>query len=47
LGACHPLPEEDRGEAVDAAVRNLDAAIAHAGEGLLPLPSGDQQALTS
>ncbi len=47
LGACHPLPEEDRGAAVDAAVRQLDAALVHAGEGLLPLPSGDKHALTS
>lgn len=36
LGACHPLPEEDRGPAVDAALRHLDAALVHAGEGVLP-----------
>lgn len=36
LGACHPLPEEERGEAVDAAIRHLDEALAHAGEGVAP-----------
>jgi hypothetical protein len=38
LGACHPLPEEERGTAVDAAIRHLDAAAAHAAEGVLPPP---------
>jgi hypothetical protein len=42
LGACHPLPEDDRRPAVDAAVGHLDAALAHAGEGLLPMPSPDR-----
>ena len=47
LGACHPLPEEDRGAAVDAAVRHLDAALAHAGDGLLPFTPGDKAAAAS
>jgi hypothetical protein len=38
LGACHPLPEEDRGAAVNAAIRHLHAAAAHAKEGVLPRP---------
>lgn len=38
LGACHPLPEEERGDAVDAAVRHLDAAISHTDAGVLPMP---------
>ena len=36
LGACHPLPEAERGAAVDAAIRHLDAAATHAEEGVLP-----------
>ncbi|HEX6368913.1 MAG TPA: hypothetical protein VF006_08270 [Longimicrobium sp.] len=47
LGACHPLPEEERGTAVDAAVRHLDAALAHTAEGVLPPPSADRQAPAS
>jgi hypothetical protein len=38
LGACHPLPEDERGTAVDAAIRHLDAAAAHAEAGVLPRP---------
>lgn len=38
LGACHPLAEEDRRPAVDAAVRHLDDALAHADEGVVPVP---------
>jgi hypothetical protein len=45
LGACHPLPEEDRGAAVDAAVRHLGATLVHAGEGLLPFDSGNKPAV--
>jgi hypothetical protein len=47
LGACHSLPEEDRGDAVDAAIRHLNAAVAHAGEGLLPFAPADKAAVTS
>lgn len=36
LGDSHPLPEEKRGDAVQAAVRELEAAAAHAEEGVLP-----------
>lgn len=36
LGACHPLPEEARGDAVQAAIRELEAAAAHAEEGVPP-----------
>ncbi len=38
LHACNPLPEEERGTAVDAAVRHLDAAAAYAEEGVLQGP---------
>jgi hypothetical protein len=38
LGACHPLPEEDRRTAVDSAIRHLEAAATHAQEGVLPPP---------
>jgi hypothetical protein len=47
LGACHPLPEEDRAAAVAAAIRHLTAAVAHAGEGLLPFDTGNKQAAAS
>lgn len=46
LGACHPLPEEDRGEAVDAAVRHLEAALVHSEAGVLPVPSPDRPTLS-
>lgn len=46
LGACHPLPEEDRGDAVDTAIRHLTAALAHAEEGVLPYTPADKQAST-
>ena len=36
LGACHTLPEAERGPAVDAAVRHLEAAAAHAEDGVQP-----------
>jgi hypothetical protein len=36
LGACHPLPEDERRPAVAAAIRHLDAARVHAAEGVLP-----------
>lgn len=36
LGACHPLPEEDRGAAVDSAIRHLQAALVHSKDGVLP-----------
>ncbi len=36
LSASHALPEEKRDEAVDRAASHLDAALAHADEGLLP-----------
>lgn len=42
LGDSHPLPEEDRGAAVDAATRHLAAALAHADEGLLPFAPVDK-----
>lgn len=45
LGACHPLPEADRGAAVDAAVGHLEAALVHAQEGVVPMPSPDEPAL--
>jgi hypothetical protein len=47
LGACHPLPEEERGEAVDSAIRHLEAALVHAEEGVLPVARGDKEALAS
>ncbi|HEU4880760.1 MAG TPA: hypothetical protein VFT45_00905 [Longimicrobium sp.] len=47
LGACHPLPEEDRGDAVAAALRHLEAALAHAEAGFLPPARSDKEALTS
>jgi hypothetical protein len=36
LGACHPLPEDERRPAVDAALRHLEAALTHAEEGVAP-----------
>jgi hypothetical protein len=36
LGECHPLPVQDRGAAVDAAVRHLEAALVHSEAGVLP-----------
>lgn len=36
LGAAHELPEEERGAAVEEALGHLEAALAHAGEGISP-----------
>lgn len=44
LHACHPLPEQERGTAVAAAIRHLDAAEAHAREGVLPRPPVEKPA---
>ena len=47
LGACHPLPEEDRGAAVAAAIRHLESALLHAEEGVLPPARVNSDVLTS
>ncbi|HYH81135.1 MAG TPA: hypothetical protein VEX86_15135 [Longimicrobium sp.] len=36
LSASHAVPEDERGEAVERAVGHLEAALAHAREGVLP-----------
>ncbi len=36
LAGSHELPEENRRAAVTEAIRHLDAALAHAGEGVTP-----------
>lgn len=42
LSAAHGVPEEMRGEAVQRAVRELEAALDHAAAGVLPpAPTGD------
>lgn len=39
LSAAHDLAEDERAEAVRRVAGHLDAALAHAGEGVVPAPS--------